>query len=188
MEASLLHILDTNYPSFCLKCPRKCQKTYNFDIFQHLPKFAPLPLLNFGVDPKFDHTLVYDKNFRGGRDGDTFKTPSPYEQLLPLPTPYFKMFLERSLNDPHPPPSHFKHLSMLAPASTTPSPLKILIIHLQTLVFLTCFFQKLSRMNLWDVSSTRPLGKGRVKVSNKRNQKSGKLGKSESMILIIQFG
>ena len=23
--------------------------------FQHFPKFAPLPLLNFGVDPKFDH-------------------------------------------------------------------------------------------------------------------------------------
>ena len=30
------------------------------------------------------------------------KPPHPYEQLLPLPTPYFKMFLERSLNDPHP--------------------------------------------------------------------------------------
>ena len=43
------------------------------------------------------------KIFRGGgRGGDTFKTPSPYEQLLPLPTPCFKMFLERSLNDPHP--------------------------------------------------------------------------------------
>ena len=39
----------------------------------------------------------------GGRGGDTFKTPSPYEQLLTLPTPCFKMFLERSLNDPLPP-------------------------------------------------------------------------------------
>ena len=38
----------------------------------------------------------------GGRGGDTFKTPSPYEQLLPLPTPCFKMFLERSLNGSHP--------------------------------------------------------------------------------------
>ena len=36
----------------------------------------------------------------GGRGGDTFKTPSPYEQVLPLPTPCFKMVLERSLNDP----------------------------------------------------------------------------------------
>ena len=24
--------------------------------FQHFPKFATLPLLNFGVNPKFDHT------------------------------------------------------------------------------------------------------------------------------------
>ena len=31
------------------------------------------------------------------------KPPPPYEQLLPLPTPCFKMFLERSLNDPPPP-------------------------------------------------------------------------------------
>ena len=64
------------------------------------------------------------KIFRGGsRGGDTFKTPSPppYEQLLPLPTPFFEMFLERSLNDP--PPPHFKHLSLLPlTPSTTPSP------------------------------------------------------------------
>ena len=53
------------------------------------------------------------------------KPPPPYEQLLPLPTPCFKMFLERSLNDPHPPPPHFKHLSLLPPSpSTTPSPPK----------------------------------------------------------------
>ena len=50
-----LHILDTNYHPFYLKHPRKCQKIYNFDIFQHFPKFAPLPLLNFGLNPKFDH-------------------------------------------------------------------------------------------------------------------------------------
>ena len=30
------------------------------------------------------------------------KPSSPYEQLSPLPTPCFKMFLERSLNDPPP--------------------------------------------------------------------------------------
>ena len=41
------------------------------------------------------------------------KPPPPYEQLLPLPTPCFKIFLERSLNDPHPPPPHFKHPSLL---------------------------------------------------------------------------
>ena len=52
----------------------------------------------------------------GGRGGDTFKTPSlPMNNSLPLPTPYFKMFLKRSLNDPHPPPPHFKHLSLLPP-------------------------------------------------------------------------
>ena len=36
MEAPppLLHILDPNYPSFYLKCPIKCQKTYNFDILE----------------------------------------------------------------------------------------------------------------------------------------------------------
>ena len=60
------------------------------------------------------------KIFRGGRGGDTFKTPSPYEQLLPLPTPCFKMFLERSLNDPLPP--HFKHLALLPPPHPPPLP------------------------------------------------------------------
>ena len=37
----------------------------------------------------------------GGMDGDTFNPPSPCEKLLPLPTPCFEMFLERSLNDPN---------------------------------------------------------------------------------------
>ena len=49
-----------------------------------------------------------------------------------LPTPCFRMFLERSLNDPQPP--HFKHRSLLTPSpSYTPSPstlIKILIIHM----------------------------------------------------------
>ena len=57
--------------------------------------------------------------------------PSPYEQLLLLVTPSFKMFLERSLNDPSPP--HFKHPSLLPP----PLP-KILIIH----IFLAFFLKK----------------------------------------------
>ena len=33
--------------------------------------------------------------------------PPPYDQLLPLPISYFKMFLERFLNDLPPPPPHF---------------------------------------------------------------------------------
>ena len=68
------------------------------------------------------------KIFWGGRGGDTFKTPPlPYEQLLALPTPSFKMFLERSLNDP---PPHLKHLSLLPPPHPPPlPPKKILIIH-----------------------------------------------------------
>ena len=57
------------------------------------------------------------------------KPPAPYEQFSPLPIPCFKMFLERSLNDP--PPPHFKHLSLLPPPHPPPlpNPIKILIIH-----------------------------------------------------------
>ena len=32
-KSSFLHVLDPNSPSFYVKCPRKCRKTYNFDIF-----------------------------------------------------------------------------------------------------------------------------------------------------------
>ena len=61
----------------------------------------------------------------------TPQTPlSPYEQLLPLPTPCFKMFLERSLNDPHPTTPLQASFTATPSPSTTPSPLKILIIHL----------------------------------------------------------
>ena len=49
------------------------------------------------------------KIFWGAGVVTAFKTPSPYEQLLPLLTPCFKMFLERSLNDPHPPTSSIFH-------------------------------------------------------------------------------
>ena len=73
----------------------------------------------------------------GGRGGDTFKMPSPYEQLLSLPTPCFK-FLKRSLNNP-PPPPHFKRLSLLAPPHPLllPPSQKILIIH-KTNLFRLC--------------------------------------------------
>ena len=62
------------------------------------------------------------KIFRGGRGGGTFETPLPPTNNFRLyPHPCFKMFLERSLNDP--PPPHFKHPSLLPPSpSTTPSP------------------------------------------------------------------
>ena len=60
------------------------------------------------------------------------KPPPPYEQLLPLPTPCFKMFLERSLNDPPPPPPHFKHPSLLPPPIHNPSPPPLKIFLKQT--------------------------------------------------------
>ena len=46
------------------------------------------------------------------------KPPPPYEQLLPLPTLYFKMFLERSLNDPPPPTTPLQ-----APFTAAPLPI-----------------------------------------------------------------
>ena len=80
----------------------------------------------FGVD-----TRCMIKIFRGGAGVVTpSKPPPPYEQLLPLPTPYFKMFLERSLNDSPPPTTPLQAPFTATPSpSTTPSPLKILIIH-----------------------------------------------------------
>ena len=54
-RSPFLHILDPNYLSFYLKCPRKWQKTYNFNISPTLYQICTSPLLNFGVDLKFDH-------------------------------------------------------------------------------------------------------------------------------------
>ena len=52
----------------------------------------------------------WDQNFRVA-GMVTRSVPSPhYEQLLLLPTPSFKMFLERFLDDL--PPPHLKHLSL----------------------------------------------------------------------------
>ena len=53
--ATLLHIHAPNYPSFHLKCPRKCQKPISLTFSQHFSKLAPLPLSSFVVDLKFDH-------------------------------------------------------------------------------------------------------------------------------------
>ena len=57
--------------------------------------------------------------FSGGAGVVTpLKPPPLYEQLLPLPTPCFKMFLERSLNDPPPPTTPLQ-----APFTATPLPI-----------------------------------------------------------------
>ena len=58
IEAPFLHVLDPNSPSFNVKCPRKCQKPYNFDIF-YFSQIYTSPLLNFEINPKFDHILLY---------------------------------------------------------------------------------------------------------------------------------
>ena len=91
-----LHILDPIYPSFYLKCLRKCQKTHNFDIFQTVsqiytypsPKFwggskirsdPPMCILlklhyaKFGVSNLFFSKVIEEKPL-GGR----LYTPTPY--------------------------------------------------------------------------------------------------------------
>ena len=71
---------------------------------------------------------MYDSNFPRGQGWWHLWNPLPLWTTFAFTHPCFKMFLERSLNDP--PPPHFKHLSLLPPSpSTTPSPLTILIIH-----------------------------------------------------------
>ena len=54
IETPFLHVLNLNSPSYYVKCPRKCQKTYNFLTLSQM-KFTPLCLLNFGMNPKLDH-------------------------------------------------------------------------------------------------------------------------------------
>ena len=58
IEAPLLHIPDPNYLSFYLKCPRKYQKTYNFDIFPTLSQIRTFPPPKFWGNPQFDHTRM----------------------------------------------------------------------------------------------------------------------------------
>ena len=68
------------------------------------------------------------KIFQGGRGGDTFETPSPYEQLLPLPTPVLRCFWKDPLMTPHHPTSSTFHC--YPPPHPPPlPPLTILIIH-----------------------------------------------------------
>ena len=56
---TLLNVLDPNSPSLYVKCPRKCQKPIILTFFLHFPKFTPLPLPNFGINPKFDRIPLY---------------------------------------------------------------------------------------------------------------------------------
>ena len=68
----------------------------------------------------------------GGQGWWHLQTPSPYEHLLPLSTPCFKCFWKWSLNDPHPhhSTSSILHCTPSPSTTTSPPPLKILIIHL----------------------------------------------------------
>ena len=65
------------------------------------------------------------KIFRGAGVVTPSKPPPPYEQLLPLTTPCFKMFLERSLKTPHSPTTPPQAPFTATPSqSTTPPPPK----------------------------------------------------------------
>ena len=70
-------------------------------LFLHFPNFTPLPLLNFGMNPKFDHVTL---------------------------CVYYQSYV------------------------------------MQSLMFLGCFDQKLSKKNLWGIGPTL-LGTGRVKMA-----------------------
>ena len=66
------------------------------------------------------------------RTGDTFKTPSPYEQLMPLPTLPLNSFRRDSLMIR---PPHFKYISLLSSHPIhhlCPPPIKFLIIQLNS--------------------------------------------------------
>ena len=58
----------------------------------------------------------------GGRDGDTLCTSTLLQAIFAFTHPYFKMFLERFLNDHHSPLPHFKYLSLLPPPKPPPPP------------------------------------------------------------------
>ena len=66
-----LHILNPNYHSFYLKCPRKCQKTYNFDIFPSLSQFCTSPSLKFELCIVWCFQLIFsqviEEKHLGGR-------------------------------------------------------------------------------------------------------------------------
>ena len=100
-----------------------------FDIWGSL-KMATVKSVEFGNNSFSINHISVGLKFSGGRGGDTFKTPSPYEQLLPLPTPCFKMFLEKSLYDPHPTTPLQASFTAAPFLIYHPPPPKILLIHL----------------------------------------------------------
>ena len=59
-----LHVLDPNSFSFYVKCPRKCQKTYNFD---HPPMCILLKLhyAKFDVSRLFCSKVIEEKSLGG---------------------------------------------------------------------------------------------------------------------------
>ena len=65
------------------------------------------------------------------------KPQSPYEQLLPLPTPCFKMFLKRSLMTPtpHHPTSSIVHCYPPSPFTTPPPPKNFDHTHSEAVIF-----------------------------------------------------
>ena len=49
IEDTFLHVLDPNSPSFYIRCSRKCQRIYNFDIFKALFQIYISPPPKFWV-------------------------------------------------------------------------------------------------------------------------------------------
>ena len=74
--------------------------------------YCPISSCCMGVASRWNYNgKSMIKIFRGGgRGDDTFETPSPYEQLLPLPLPCFKnCFWKDLLMTPHHPTSSIFH-------------------------------------------------------------------------------
>ena len=85
------------------------------------------------------------KIFWGGRSGDTFNPP--YEQLLPLPTPFLRRFWRDPLMTPHHPTSSIFHCYPLPVHHPSPL-LKILIIHMQEQMIKTRGWKASRRLNV----------------------------------------
>ena len=98
--------------------------------FQNAPKWKNETKRTFStkllepVEGEGQLESVWLKFSGGGKGGDTFKTPSPLRTTFAFTHPCFKMFSERSLNDPPPPLPQLKHLSLLpfSPPTTPPWP------------------------------------------------------------------
>ena len=108
-------------------CPNKQIVWVKATINRGLPRKNKTCTINSIV---FTYPCVWLKFSWGARVVTPWKPPPPYKQLWPLPTPCFKMFLERSLNDPPSPTTPLQASITATPSpSITPPSLKILIIH-----------------------------------------------------------